>query len=240
MGERGVSDDLTILYEVQRADTDLARLRETLAALDTGEELAAQVEEAERDLTRLGEQHRTTEKEATDRDLELKALEEKKARFESQLYCGTVRNPRQLSDLQGEVAMLSRQISKVEDRILELMEALESGRSATQTSEARLKELRERLASVRAKHETTDSRLQREIAELEAKREGRASEVGAQLLKRYERIRARQGNLGLVKITGTACPGCRITLPSETVKGLKAGRQDLTCENCGRLLFWEQ
>ncbi|NIN97204.1 MAG: hypothetical protein GTO49_19960, partial [Anaerolineae bacterium] len=86
-------------------------------------------EQAERDLARLREQHRTTEKEATDRDLELKALEEKKARFESQLYGGTVRNPRQLSDLQGEVTMLSREISKVEDRILELMEALESERS---------------------------------------------------------------------------------------------------------------
>ena len=27
---------------------------------------------------------------------------------------------------------------------------------------------------------------------------------------------------------------------SETVKGLKAGRRDLTCENCGRLLFWDE
>ncbi len=49
-----------------------------------------------------------------------------------------------------------------------------------------------------------------------------------------------QGNLGLVRITGTTCAGCRIALPSETVKGLKAGRRDLTCENCARLLFWDE
>ncbi|UCC68609.1 MAG: hypothetical protein JSV79_01340 [Armatimonadota bacterium] len=235
-----MSNELAILYEVQRADTELARLREALAGLDTGDELARQVEEAEEELTRLSAEHRATEKEATDRDLELKALEEKKARFESQLYGGTVQNPRQLTDLQDEVAMLSREISKIEDRILELMETLENERSATQTAEAGLRELQERLGSVRAQHETTGSRLQQEIAELEEERKARASEVGAQLLKRYERIRARQGNLGLVKLTGATCPGCRITLPSDTVKGLKAGRQDLTCENCGRLLYWEQ
>lgn len=234
-----MSGELAILYEVQQADTELARLREALAGLDAGDELAAQAEEAEAELARLREQHRATNNEAADRDLELKSLEEKKAGFEGQLYGGRVQNPRQLSDLQGEVAMLAREIGKVEDRILELMESVEGERSAIEASELRVKELKESLASVRARHETTGSRLQGEIAALEERRKARASEVGSQLLKRYESIRARQTNLGLVRVMGAACPGCRITLPSETVKGLKAGRQDLTCENCGRLLFWE-
>jgi len=42
-----------------------------------------------------------------------------------------------------------------------------------------------------------------------------------------------------VKVTGPTCPGCRITLPSETVKAAKAGRSGLTCDNCGRLLVWD-
>jgi len=175
-----------------------------------------------------------------DRDLELKTLEEKKAKFERDLYGGAVRNPRQLSDLQSEVAMLTREIGKVEDRILEVMESLETERADIQRRESELEDLGERLRVVRAKHETTEGRLQHDIAELQAKRQERASQVRGQLLKRYEQIRARQANLGLVKLTGTTCPGCRITLPSETIKGLKAGRQDLTCENCGRLLFWEE
>ena len=235
-----MSDDLAILHEVQQADTELARLRDALAGLDSGDELAAQIEETRRGLEGLLVQHRTTEKESMDRDLELKTLEEKKGKFERDLYSGAVRNPRQLSDLQDEVAMLTREIGKVEDRILEVMESLETERSDIQRREAELEDLAQRLQAVRAKHEATGGRLQHDIAELEAKRQERASQVRAQLLKRYEQIRARQANLGLVKLTGTTCPGCRITLPSETIKGLKAGRQDLTCENCGRLLFWEK
>lgn len=233
-----MSDDLAILHEVQQADTELARLRDALAGLDTGDELAVQIQETQRELERLLEQHRATEKEATDRDLEMKTLEQKKGKYEGDLYSGTVRNPRQLSDLQGEVAMLAREIGKLEDRILELMESLEAERSDIQQREVQVKDLEERLGAVRARHEAAGGRLQHDIAELETTRQERASHVRAQLLKRYEQIRIRQGNLGLVKLTGTTCPGCRITLPSETVKGLKAGRHDLTCENCGRMLFW--
>ncbi len=233
-----MSDDLAILHEVQQADTQLARLRDALAGLDTGDELAAQIQEAQQELARLVLQHRATEKEATDRDLELKTLQEKKGKFERDLYSGTVHNPRQLSDLQGEVTMLAREIGKLEDRLLELMESLEGERSDIQQQEVQMKDLEGRLGAVRARHEDTGGRLQHDITELEAKRRERASHVRAQLLRRYEQIRTRQGNLGLVKLTGTTCPGCRITLPSETVKGLKAGRQDLTCENCGRMLFW--
>ncbi|MCJ7822015.1 MAG: C4-type zinc ribbon domain-containing protein [Armatimonadetes bacterium] len=231
-------DDLAILHEVQQADTELARLRDALAGLDTGDELAAQIQEAQRELEGVLEQHRATEKEATDRDLELKTLEEKKSKFERDLYSGTVHNPRQLSDLQSEVAMLAREIGKAEDRILELMESLEAERSDIREREVQMKDLEARLGAARAQYEATGGRLQHDIAELEATRQEKASHVRAQLLKRYEQIRIRQGNLGLVKLTETTCPGCRITLPSETVKGLKAGRQDLTCENCGRMLFW--
>ncbi len=235
-----LSEELAILHEVQQADAELARLRKALVGLDTGDELAAQVEQAQQELGDLREQHRGTEKDSMDSDLELKTLQEKKSKFEGQLYGGAVRNPRQLSDLQREVQLLSREIGKVEDRLLELMEALEAESAGTQRREGELADMQERLAAVRAKHESAGSRLRQEIAELEEKRSAKAGQVGPELLKRYERIRERSGNLGLVKVSGTTCPGCQVALPSELLKRLGAGRQALTCENCGRLLFFPE
>ncbi len=233
-----MSEDLTILYEVQQADLEIAHRREALSSLESGAELESAIGAIGAELTALREQRRAAEKEYLDRELELKTLEEKKAKFEAQLYGGTIRNPRQLSDLQGEVGMLTREIGKLEDRMLELMETLETGRSEIGARESRLKEMQAELDQVRAKYEKTGSRLRSEIADLEAQRRERAVAVSGQLLKRYEHIRARQGNIGLVKVAGDTCPGCRIGLPSETVKALRAGRANLTCDNCGRLLFW--
>jgi hypothetical protein len=133
--------------------------------------------------------------------------------------------------------MLSREIGKIEDRMLELMDSLEQERAGLKTQEARLEEMRARLAQARGQYAATGSRLRTEIAEIESRRAAAAGQVPVQLLKRYEQLRARQSNLGLVRVTGFTCPGCRIALPSETLKSLQADRGTLTCENCGRLLF---
>ena len=234
-----MTEELAILYRVQQADTEIARLRQALAGLDSGEELASEVAAAEGELSALRERQRAAEKESLDRELELRTLEEKRKKFHDQLYSGAIRNPRQLSDLQKEVEMLSREIRKVEDRVLELMETLESCRGEIAVSEASLSELRERLEAVRSKYETTGTRLRQEIADLEAQRGEWAGQVKPEGLRRYEQIRLRQGNLGIVRVTGNTCPGCRITLPSELVKALHAGRPNLACESCARLLFWD-
>ena len=235
-----VTDDLAMVYKIQQADTEIARLRQALDSLDTGAELESEIAAVEAELAGLREQQRAAEKESLDRELEVKTLEEKRERFHGQLYGGAIRNPRQLNDLQEEVEMLSRQIGKVEDRVLELMETLEARGGEIREREARLEELRGRLETVRAKHQTTGTRLRREIADLESQRGEWAGEVKPDLLKRYERIRSRQANLGMVRITGGTCPACHVTLPSELIKALRAGRSELTCESCGRLLFWEE
>jgi hypothetical protein len=235
-----VSGDLNTLYKVQQSDTELARLRQALGGLDTGAELECEISQLESELAALRDQLRACEKESLDCELELKTLDEKRGRFRTQLYGGSVRNPRELSDLHKEVEMLDREIRKLEDRMLELMEQMESQRSAMGTREARATELKAQLEGVRTKYQVTSERLRGEIAELEAKRQEDAAQVGLHLLKRYEQIRARAGNLALVKVSGGNCPGCRIALPSETVKGLQAHRSGLTCENCGRLLFWDE
>lgn len=234
-----MSQELAILYEVQQIDTEIASLKGTLAGLDSGAELEVGIAGAEAELASLLNRHHGTEKESLDRDLELKTLEEKRNKFRSQLYGGTVRNPRQLSDLEGEVQMLSREVGKIEDRMLEMMDSLEQERGGIREMEARLSELRARLQEVRDRFAATSSRLKGEVEDLESRRKALAAQVPHQLMKRYEQIRVRQGNLGLVKVTGGNCPGCRISLPSETLKALKADRGTLTCENCGRLLFWD-
>ncbi len=233
-----MNEELSILYKVQEADTEIARRQKALDSLDTGAELESEIGTLQAELAELRTTQHAAEEENLDRELELKTVEEKKDRFQRQLYSGTVSNPRQLSDLHREVEMLGREIRKVEDRMLELMETLESQRSEIAARERRLAELTEALESVRGTYETKSKRLQGEIEELGSRRKEYASQVRAQLLKRYEQIRARAGNQGLVKVTGRDCPGCRIGLPSETVKQVKAGKVGMTCDNCGRLLIW--
>lgn len=234
-----VSDDLAMLYQVQEVDTELARLRAALAKLDNGAALKLEVAAAENEHKSLLSRHHAAEAEARALELEISTLQEKKSRFESQLYGGTVRNPRQLSDLQEEVAMLDREITKLEDRELELMETLESQRALLSTRAADLAEMKQQLEAVLSDYAARSALLSEQISALEPQRADLAAGVPASLLKRYEQIRARQSNLGIVKVKDDSCPGCRVALASELLKELRTGRVGLTCDNCGRLLYWE-
>jgi len=233
-----VNEELSVLYRVQETDTEIARHQQALGSLDSGAEVEGEIGRLERELAELRGQRAAALKEHLDCELELKTLEEKKERFQGQLYSGRVSNPRQLTDLHKEVEMLAREVRKLEDRVLELMETLESQQSEIETREKRVAELQGELELVRAAYEEKGSRLRVELVELEARRKEYAGQLNVHLLKRYEQIRARMGNVGLVRVTGTTCPGCRIALPSDTVKAMKAGKPGPTCDNCGRMLVW--
>ena len=233
-----MNEELGILCKLQETDTEIERRRQTLDSLDAGAQLEEDIGGFESELADLREKQAAAEQENLDSELELQTVQEKKERFQGQLYSGAVSNPRQLSDLHREVEMLAREIRKIEDRMLELMEALESQRTEIATRETRVGELKSELESVRSDYENKGARLLSELEELESQRKALAPRIGAHLLKRYEQIRSRMGNLALVRVTGTTCPGCRIALPSDTVKAMKAGRPGPTCDNCGRMLAW--
>lgn len=235
-----MTQDLRILHEVQQCDLEIAERQKALSALDSGEELNGNIASIEEELAQIRQQREQAEAQNLDYELELKTLQEKRERFQKQLYSGSVSNPRQLSDLQGEVDMLGREIGKIEDEMLELLELLESTGASITQKEAQLAELKEQLAKVRSDSASTEDRLKGEISELETQRRESAAKIDPPLLRRYEQIRVRAGNVGIVNITGSMCPACRIALPSETIKEAKAGRVGLTCDNCGRLLYWEQ
>lgn len=234
-----MSHELAVVYQVQQADTEMARLQAALGGLNNGDELASEIASAEAELADLREKRRATDREQLDHQLELKTLEEKKRKFQGQLYGGSINNPRQLHDLQGEVDMLSREISKIEDRVLQLMQEIEDQRSEEASREARLAESQQTLEEVRDRYAKTEARLRGELADCAVGRKALAAQINPHLLKRYEQIRARQGNVGLVRVTGSTCPGCQISIASEVLKELKARSPNQSCDNCGRMLYWE-
>lgn len=235
-----MSSELAILYQIQQLDIELARRKTALAGLDTGAELKGEIAAGEAELAESLRRHHDSEKQAREVELETRTLEEKRDRYDKQLTSGSVRNPRQLEDLQKEVAMLRREISKLDDQMLSLMETIEGERAEMQAREADLAEKRDRLTTVLAAYESEQARLNAEMAALQVERKGLTPQVDPNLLKRYEQIRVRGGNLGLVKVTGDVCPGCHLTLASELLKELRTGRVGLTCDNCGRLLYMER
>ncbi len=74
------------------------------------------------------------------------------------------------------------------------------------------------------------------IEELQEARANLAKRLRPQLLNRYERLSKSYGR-AVVPVTSNLCLGCFVTLPT-SYPSLKTKNPLLTCESCGRILYF--
>lgn len=74
-------------------------------------------------------------------------------------------------------------------------------------------------------------------ARLQSVRTRLAAGVDARWLSPYDRARSRYGR-GLAAVRERVCTGCFVTLPGTARRPAGGEQAVLTCQGCGRLLFW--
>lgn len=70
---------------------------------------------------------------------------------------------------------------------------------------------------------------------LRTARQDIVSQLDDELLQRYERLNQKHGR-AIVPVINGVCYGCFMRLP--TAVATESGKKVLTCENCGRFLYW--
>lgn len=140
--------------------------------------------------------------------------------------------------LAHEIETCRGAIRELEDQQLELMEqnealqkqavvaARESDEAAKITA-SQLKELTDREQALKA-----------ELAELEANRGSLKDGIDESVLKKYERLLQYKGDNVVVGIEHGVCGGCHMKFPIQLVVSCQAGKELVTCPNCGRILYY--
>jgi predicted nucleic acid-binding Zn-ribbon protein len=75
------------------------------------------------------------------------------------------------------------------------------------------------------------------VAKLQEARQNLAKRIKPQLLNRYERV-SKSYERAIVPVTGNLCLGCFVTLPTSYQSLQSKSSTILTCENCGRILYF--
>ncbi len=231
-----MKDALAALYALQQVDSALLTARRRYDALDKGEaaqqahdEAKANHDAADAELHRLSRELQASE-------LEQKTVETKKKDFETKLYGGRVTAFKELEAMQAEIEALGRQRGKLDDKILELMDAVEEQRVVEASTRQVYEEAAKVLAEKQAAYKTTAVAIVKEMKRLAAEREERVTPVPAQLLRKYDNIRAHCKGVGIGKIEEGLCGACHTALPSKQINLVSSGEGLETCDNCARIL----
>jgi predicted nucleic acid-binding Zn-ribbon protein len=144
----------------------------------------------------------------------------------------------QYKAFQHEIEFIEKEIRKAEDRILELMSESESLDANVKTADTALKEEKK---VVEAEQKRARERTAVDQAQLEQLRAQRVTAVAA--LPRatsatYERIKKKWGGVTVAVVEGGRCSACQIMLRPQYFQEIRRGDQLMTCETCGRFLFY--
>src|SRR6266508_3816133 len=194
--------DVLALQETDQAlDRARARLMDVEARMGESEELIAgrQVVAEKRDvLTQL--RSRLHDAEWSVDDARGKATE-----VESKLYGGTIRNPKELSDLDADLSSLRVQVAKREDVLLSLLVEIEDAEAQLAGAEATLAEVESEWSRHQAMLLEEKAQLEPRIASLQASRDGQSAGVDASSLRLYQLLRERHGGKAVARVERGMC-----------------------------------
>jgi predicted nucleic acid-binding Zn-ribbon protein len=225
------------LYRLQQTDTQTDRLQARLKTiqqiLEDDGELRLAKESAEKAEASFGSAQRTLHQdENAVRDQRIKIEQ-----IESSLYSGTVRIPKELQDLQNDVASLKRHLATLEDRQLDAMIAFDDAGAAHRAAQADLQTITAHsLQKNQALVEERDSLL-KEVEKLNAERLAIKSAVTTDILEQYESLRQQRRGVAVTVVTDNSCSACGSTLAPLQVQNARFSADLSFCPSCGRILY---
>ncbi len=225
------------LYRLQQVDSQIdqiqARLKAIQEILDNDLELKASTERFNASDKNFKEAERT---------LKLAEAEVEKQRIkieqtEASLYGGHVHNPKELQDLQKDVASLKRHLATLEERELEAMVVVESAEKGLHLAETELE-------GVRASRGDQSRDLTKEIESLRKNRERLDSErraimgnIEGKAVGLYDQLRQQRRGIAVTTLSDNSCAACGTTLTASQQQNARSTSQLFNCPTCGRILY---
>ncbi len=234
------SDDLRRLWRLHLIDSALVEIQHRAASLDPGRKLMAEIKALDARLDEKGGQARGLAGELTDLELKQKSVEEKLKKVDREIYGGSVVNPREVENLEKEVAALKKQRAETDERILQLWELVPPAQAEADAIEAEIATKKKELSIHQKNALRIKGELESEYKERTAERPAAAKAVSPGLLARYDAIRKSHHGTGMGLITkGRTCSACGTLVAERTIQGVKDDRI-VTCDECHRILYYTE
>jgi uncharacterized protein len=229
------------LLDLAELDAELGRLENRRRSLPEHAELS-QLEQRERELrdeiATLEAREGDLKREQAKSEADVEQVRSRIVRDRSRLDAGQVSSPKELENLQSEVASLLRRQSDLEDVELEVMERLETTQGRLAEASAERSSVAKDVQEVTARRDQLLAELSVQSEEASERRAAVAAEEPADLLDLYERLRAQHGGVGAAALQRGQCQGCHLSLNTVDLNAIRAADADevVRCEECRRIL----
>jgi len=137
----------------------------------------------------------------------------------------------------NEIERYEKEIHDIEDQELEFMDQTEKLKVELAAEEKKAAGTRESISRQVADLDAKAKALDDQLSQLTAERTELASKVEEDLLSRFERLFVSKGDAAVVALEHEVCTGCHMKVTTQTAHRVKNGKEIVSCEQCGRILY---
>jgi predicted nucleic acid-binding Zn-ribbon protein len=137
----------------------------------------------------------------------------------------------------NEIERYEKEIQQIEDQELELMDQAEKLKGELAIEDKKATAARESIARQMKDLEEKGATLEGQLNQLTAERTEIAAKVEEELLSLFERLFLSKGDAAVVALEHEVCTGCHMKVTTQTAHRVKNGKEIVSCEQCGRILY---
>ena len=170
-------------------------------------------------------------------EIDIKSAEEKIGKYKTQQ--SQVRKNDEYQALTHEIETTEKSIGTLEEQEIGIMLLIDEAKKKFAAAEA---ELKQNISGHEAKIRTLRERethLQADVKSAQETVAAARTEVPEPQIRIYDRIATKPGQPVCVTVNGDRCGGCHLKVPTHIVVQARAGAEITTCDQCGRIVYWQ-
>jgi uncharacterized protein len=226
------------LIDLQHVDHQIAALRAELETFPKRiREADTKLNGARSDVAAAREAHTKGLTERKKFELDGQQWKDRAKKYRDQ--SGAVKTNEAYKALQHEIANAETEVTKAEDRQLEVMMAGEEADRRVKIAESRLREAEQSIAAERKEIEALQAEKKKRLDAALAERERHLAPIPEDLRELYARIAKRHNGTALAEGRDGQCRGCGMRILPHIYEDLRHERNEeiYRCETCGLILF---
>lgn len=234
--EATVAEKLDALYELQKIDSEIDRIRTVRGELPLEvQDLEDEIEGLETRIAKIQEEIKEIEVEISDRKNASKDAELAIAKYKEQQK--NVRNNREYESLSKEIEFQELEIKLHEKKSKEAKVRIAQKKEVLEETKERLNFRKEDLKNKKAELDEIIAETQKDEDNLVASSEKAKAKIEDRLLVAYTRLRQNAKNgLAVVPVERDSCGGCFNQIPPQRQLDIEMKKKVIVCEHCGRIL----
>ncbi|MGE0883209.1 MAG: zinc ribbon domain-containing protein [Blastocatellales bacterium] len=234
-----MNPELSQLISLQDVDVEIKRLRAEIDSLPVKrEELESRFAAENKEFLDLKQHLNDTISQKRLIEEELDNEQRKMEKFKADLMKAT--NEREYSTAVREIDVAKKAISALETEVLKLMEQVEKLEAQVNERTPEIETQRVGLQSQLSNIESLVKAHEEKLRLLLAERAPMIETLGSETRATYDRMSKIKSGLALAEARDYKCLACRMTIRPQVFNDIRRGEQLITCENCGRILFFRE